>query len=389
MVRTTNELKLLALVEDYNALVRTVKLNDEAKDLYLYCLVHRGLQDVAKVARGVVFPRWFKRDAGVMPVQNYTFVNISQKAKASFENLAGEGLIETVNYSSRIDDLFSYRLTEAGRKMLDSRRGEWDDAMVKAITMCNRCGSHLTLDVYMDEIVPDPLGAHVRATLRCTKDGCEEQEDLEIIHIVTEAQAELLYMMSRFTHEGDFWITHNALRILIYEGILYKAESGRDLFSEWDYAPNSVMFTEGRRYVNISQEAEDDLNDLRELGLIEEMRMKGPNKLYHTKYQIGEEGRIMLPYLPEDLKQTVDGFLRCKKCGSEMIRVICGLDRADTPNACLIQCKDGDCGYQYESSFSKIEDVSYVSVPFWYGSENPLPSRMKRDTTAIPRPPGV
>jgi hypothetical protein len=97
----------------------------------------------------------------------------------------------------------------------------------------------------------------------------------------------------------------------------------------------------------------------------------------------------MLPYLPEDLKQAVDEFLRCTKCGSEIVRVICGLDRAETPDACLIQCRKGDCEHQYESKFSTIEDVSYVSVPFWYGSRNPLPSRMKRNPADNPKPKGV
>jgi DNA-binding PadR family transcriptional regulator len=389
MVRTPNDLKLLALVKDFNELVNNVELANVAKDIYLYCLIHRGLQDVARVTRGIVFPRWFRREAGVVPVQSYTFLNISHKAKLSLEYLAGQELIESVNYSARLGELFSYRMTEAGKRVLESRRGEWDDDLVQSLSRCNRCGSHLTLEVNMDDIVPDPLGAHVRALLRCSNEGCTEEEDLEIIHIVTEAQAELLYLMSRFTHEGDFWITHNALRILIYEGIQYQAETGRDVFGEWDYAPNSVRFARGRRYVNISQEAEDDLNDLRELGLIEEMRIEGSNKQYHTKYQIGEEGRKMVPYLPDELKEAVNEFVRCKKCGAETVRVQCGLDRAETPDDCLMQCREEDCGFENGSMFAQIEDVSYVSVPFWYGSENPVPSKTEHDKNAQPRRQGV
>ncbi len=388
MVRTLNELKLLALVERFDEFVKSVTMDDVAKDLYLYCLIHRGLQDVALVHGRVVFPRWFKREAGVVPIQEYTFINISLKAKTAIVRLEAEGLIEAVNYSERIGEIHSYRLTEAGRKALDGHRGAWDDEMVKAITLCNRCNSPLSLQVDMDSIIEDPLGSHVRAALRCTSDGCDEHEDLDILHIVTEPQGELLYLMSNFTHEGDLWITHNALRILIYEGILYKAKSGRDVFGEWDFAPSSVRFAEGRRYVNVSQEAEDDLNDLRELGLIEEMRMEGPNRQYHTKYRLGDEGRVMIPYLPDDLKQAVDGFVTCKKCDASMVEVVCGLDRVGGDSDCVVRCRDPRCGHQFHSRFTKIEDVSYVSVPFWYGSRNPVPSKTRREALTEPRTTG-
>jgi DNA-binding PadR family transcriptional regulator len=377
LVRTPNELKLLALVEEAEGLVTHEDHDLVAKDLYMAVLLHRGLQDAATVDGNVVFPRWFMREAGVIPVTNHTFVNISIKAKSSLKYLEKKGLIKKVNNSEKISELYTFRTTEAGREVLEARRGRIDMSAIHALTQCNRCKAPLVLYVDVDQVIDDSLGSHLRAYLKCSDPACDQVEEIDFIHVLTDEQSELMYMMSQFTHEGDYWITHNALRILIFEGIVYKEKGGRDVFSGWDYAPASVMFTEGRRYVNISQEAEDDLNDLRELGLIDELRMEGPYKQYVTKYQIAGEGRKLIKYFPESLKNAVDEFLTCSKCGKAMIGVICGLDRKDYSDCCTILCRNPDCDHEYTSDITDIEDVSYVSVPFWYGVVNPVPSRIR------------
>jgi hypothetical protein len=42
-----------------------------------------------------------------------------------------------------------------------------------------------------------------------------------------------------------------------------------------------------------------------------------------------------------------------------------------------------------ESEIMRIKDVSYVSVPFWYGCVNPKPSRGRRDVRGPPGPSGM
>jgi len=377
MVRTPNEVNLLALVEEAENLVAAHGDDAVVKDLYLATMVHRGLQDVASADGKVLFPRWFKREAGVIPVKEFTFVNISLKAKASLKYLDDKGLIEKVDNSKAVADLYTFKVTDAGRQALEARRDSIDMSGIHRLTKCNKCTSPLLLQVDLEDVIDDPLGSHIRAFLRCSDPSCDEVEELDLIHVLTEEQAELMYMMSQFTHAGDYWITHNALRILIFEGILYKQEAGRDVFRNWDYAPASVMFTEGRRYVNTSQEAEDDLNDLRELGLIEELRMEGPYKQYVTKYKIAVEGGKLIKYLPAVLKQVVDEFLTCSKCGKEMIGVLCGLDRKGSDGCCTIFCENPDCDHRYTSGITSIEDINYVSVPYWYGVVNPVPSRIR------------
>jgi DNA-binding PadR family transcriptional regulator len=377
LVRTPNEEKLLALVAEAESLVENHGHDAVAKDLYMATLVHRGLQDVASVNGKVIFPRWFKREAGVIPVDAFTFVNISLRAKISLKHLDDQGLIEKVNYSERIGELYTFRITDAGREVLAKRMDKIDLSGIHQLTQCNKCTAPLVLYVDLEDVIEDSLGSHLRAYLKCSDPSCDEVEEIEFIRVLTQEQGELMYMMSQFTHEGDYWITQNALRILMFEGIVYKAPSGRDVFGGWDYAPASVMFTEGRRYVNISQEGEDDLNDLRELGLIEELRMEGPYKQYITKYQIAVEGRKLIKYLPNSLMKAVDGFLTCSKCGKTMIGVHCGLDRKGPEDGCAIFCRNSECDHHYYSDITEIEDVSYVSVPFFYGIVNPVPSRIR------------
>ncbi len=374
-----NELKLIVLVDVADTLADDLGLDDVARDLYLYCLIHRGLQDVARAKGGVMFPRWYKRETGVIPVAERTFVNISHRAKASLTRLTDLGYIERVNHSTSLGELSTFRTTDAGKEVLKDHSAEVGGAKVESLTMCNRCDAPLSLRVMMDEVVADHLGSHVSVTLDCSNDSCEEHEEVDFIHILSMEQSELLYLMSQFTHEGDFWITLNALRILVFEGIRYKEEGGRDVFGGWDYAPASVGFREGRRYINLSQEAEDDLNDLREMGLIEELRVGGPRSQYMTKYQVGLEGRMMIDYFPEQLRKAVDGFLICPKCGTDMISIFCGLDRIGAEHECLVRCRSETCDHMKESEIMRIKNVSYVSIPFWYGCEHPIPSRGRCD----------
>jgi hypothetical protein len=60
---------------------------------------------------------------------------------------------------------------------------------------------------------------------------------------------------------GAQWVRETPLLVLIYEGIV------AEVF-DYDYAPASVKV--GRRlvYMNITQEGRDDLDDLREAGMV-------------------------------------------------------------------------------------------------------------------------
>jgi hypothetical protein len=43
-------------------------------------------------------------------------------------------------------------------------------------------------------------------------------------------------------------------------------------------------------------------------------------------------------------------------------------------DACLMRCTSEGCRTQRESNIMDIEDVDYVSVPYWFGCVDPVPS---------------
>ena len=105
------------------------------------------------------------------------------------------------------------------------------------------------------------------------------KEEVEL----TVAQAELLYLISKLTDSINCpisWIKETPLQALIFQGIR------KGIFNEYDYAPISSTFLgQGRKFVNISKEGEDDLGDLRELGLLETMRLSSSKHNYITGYR--------------------------------------------------------------------------------------------------------
>ena len=81
----------------------------------------------------------------------------------------------------------------------------------------------------------------------------------------------LLYLISRYSGEGkggggQRWVRGVPLLVLLYEGILTKV-------FDYDYAPASVKVGRRRIYMNVSQEGKDDIDDLREAGLIQSLKL--------------------------------------------------------------------------------------------------------------------
>ncbi|MHA1252849.1 MAG: hypothetical protein ACTSRP_22875, partial [Candidatus Helarchaeota archaeon] len=87
---------------------------------------------------------------------------------------------------------------------------------------------------------------------------------------LTEPMKRLLYIIAEYTklnnEYGKLVIKDLPLKALIYYGIISNVLN-------YDYAPMSVMYMDNRRYLNVSQEGEDDLNDLRDLKLLNKIRI--------------------------------------------------------------------------------------------------------------------
>lgn len=169
----------------------------------------------------------------------------------------------------------------------------------------------------------------------------------------TTDQNRLLYMISLYSKPSEkdeekvVWVRETSLRALMYEGIVKKVFT-------WDYAPASVLTADGRIFMNISQEGEDDINDLRELGLIDALKLSTSRHYYITAYCASKKGLTELERLPKGDKAAVDELVKCK----------CGGNVTAEEQEGKVWLKCDSCKASEPSGMMDIEDVSYVSKAY-------------------------
>lgn len=102
----------------------------------------------------------------------------------------------------------------------------------------------------------------------------------------------LLYLVHLYTGRGDAWIRELPILVLVYEGII---SSGQKNCFEYDYAPAlERVYGSAPRYMNISEEGRDDLDDLRELGLITALKVTSETYDHSTLLRISAKGTEFL-----------------------------------------------------------------------------------------------
>nr|MDO8110345.1 hypothetical protein [Candidatus Sigynarchaeota archaeon] len=177
----------------------------------------------------------------------------------------------------------------------------------------------------------------------------------------TKEHRKLYYLISKYsaTSKGgtqdEVWMKELPLRVFIYEGIVAK------IFEGYDYAPMSVELPGGRRYLNISQEGEDDIADLREMRLIDCLKLSTETYLTVNAYRIRDEKAQLV--IPDDFKAQIDKLCICPKCGG-LLETDIRQDPDDEDNIIVIFCRKESCDYQIYSGITKIEDVSYMTSPY-------------------------
>ncbi|MHA1269071.1 MAG: hypothetical protein ACTSPY_04730 [Candidatus Helarchaeota archaeon] len=167
---------------------------------------------------------------------------------------------------------------------------------------------------------------------------------------ITNQMKRLLYLIAEYTKVDDVYgslaIKDLPLKALIYKGIITHV-------LDYDYAPISVMYMDNRRFLNISQEGEDDLDDLRDIGLINKVRLGTRSHTFIYAYLLSNNGIEYLKTIDDEDKNAVNTYLKCK-CGKTYeIRVLI--------DGIFFICKD--CGIKIDSEITDIEDVSYKSSP--------------------------
>ncbi|NHI93704.1 MAG: hypothetical protein EAX96_14555 [Candidatus Lokiarchaeota archaeon] len=186
---------------------------------------------------------------------------------------------------------------------------------------------------------------------------------------ITVQMKRLLYMIGNYTKQeseyGKLVLKDLPLKGLIFKGII-------DKIFDYDYAPQSIFYIDNRRYVNVSQEGEDDLNDLRELGLLKKIRLATRRHFYIYSYTITRKGAEYIELIPDEDKQEVDRLIKCN-CGKLFDVIVKKTD---------IYMRCAECGNMMNTEISEIEDVSYVCVPVQIVTA--LTKRKKIGTCVIP-----
>lgn len=181
-------------------------------------------------------------------------------------------------------------------------------------------------------------------------------------------QLKLLYLIARYSHkarsaqEKEKWVRNVSLMVLIFEGI--RAEA-----FDYDYAPQSVLVGTKRIFMNISQEGKDDLDDLREAGLVNACKLSSKEFQSVTAFQLSDVGYEVLDKIPEEMIEMVDDFVMDKGSG-ELVEAVWDDEQFVI---CIPSDPDGRV-----SGVTEAEDVSYVSSPY-------LPSLLRtggRQTTS-------
>lgn len=173
--------------------------------------------------------------------------------------------------------------------------------------------------------------------------------EMKKVELTTE-QERLLYLISLYSKpalnisDEEVWIKDLALKALIYQGTV------NHIF-DYDYAPSVFMFDGVKRLVNISQEGEDDINDLRELNLISRLKLSTSKYNIIDAYRITKQGLDVLKNVKKENRKAVDKLVKCSKCQKYGEVLVVGV-------RVRFHCKN--CGETKDISLLEIEDVPYV-----------------------------
>ena len=153
--------------------------------------------------------------------------------------------------------------------------------------------------------------------------------------------------------------------VLIYEAIVGGNPDKRTpAVLEYDYAPASVLI-EGRRiWCNLPHEGLSDLDYLCEEGLVQLLKMASNLHTSITAYQVTDKGMHIVDRLSKVDKGPVNELIFAPGT-SNKLSVNWYMDETITDGSggqFIIRDEKGD--YEYPSTITDVEDVSYVSSAY-------------------------
>ena len=194
-----------------------------------------------------------------------------------------------------------------------------------------------------------------------------------------EFEPKILYLIAKYSNviertyydieldAAELFIKELPLMCLIYEAIVRKV-------IDYDYAPQSILITNFRMNANISQEGVDDVNDMRELGLIEKLQLTTKHHTIINGYKITQKGLETMKHLSDEDRALMDQIVYCNQCGSLMeLKIITQenkknedwYDLGDEEIQFVLACKKDKTHKYFRSGFLEIEDVSYCSREYY------------------------
>lgn len=169
-------------------------------------------------------------------------------------------------------------------------------------------------------------------------------------------QKRLLLIISKFSkpaaskHDEETWIKKIPLMALIIRGI------GMNVLKSYDFSPTLVEYIDIMRFANISKEGEDDIADLRKLGLVERLKLATSHYVYVSAYRITNDGLKYVKLIEKPHHDAINRMLKCKKCnGKYNIET-----REDAPYLFCEKCNNTEKVHIFN-----LEEVPYATKPLF------------------------
>ena len=162
-----------------------------------------------------------------------------------------------------------------------------------------------------------------------------------------------LILISRFSgpaatpEDEDRWIKKIPLMALVTRGVM------DDTFHDYDLAPSIIEYRGDTFFANISKEGEDDIKDLRVMGLLERLKLATKHHYYVSAYRVTNAGMDTVKAADPVHHKAIDDLLRCDKCGGQ-VEV---LTKSDNP---YLRCRE--CDTEEKIPLFDIEEIPYVTT---------------------------
>jgi len=153
---------------------------------------------------------------------------------------------------------------------------------------------------------------------------------------------------ARTRDERETWIKKLPLAALVNRGVR------KGLFKDYDFAPVLVDYRGMTRFANVSKEGEDDVADMREMGLVERLKLATSHHIYVSAYRITPAGKDVVKDIEKEHLEAVNRLLSCSSCGGR-------LDIEARDDAPYLVCSN--CGEEERVGLFDIDEVSYRSRP--------------------------